>query len=493
MEPIEGLIKARVQKLESLKKAGINPYPARFKKTTPIDESKKLDSDVVVAGRIMSLRPHGKIVFADLVDHSGQIQLLFKQDSLKNFEHVDFLDNGDFVGVEGKVFKTNAGEITVEVASFTVLAKSLRPLPSTWYGLKDVETRYRKRYLDLLLNEEVKKIAVARSKIISSVRKFLDDRGFLEVETPSLQPVYGGANARPFKTHHNALDADFYLKISDELYLKRLIVAGLPKVYEIDKDFRNEGVDKTHNPEFTMMECYQAYADYHDMMDLTEDLYQFAAKETLGTTEIGLGDKKINFSKKWERITMYDAIKRYLGIDVQSLSDEEIKDQLKKYHLKYEGNPTLTGVGVGFVRGIAIATLFEAVEPHLIEPTFITDLPKETTSLCKPKEDNPDLIERFEGYINGWEVANAYSELNDPVLQKEFFLQQVEAKLSGDEEAHPMDEDFIEALEYGMPPTGGLGVGIDRMVMAITGAANIREAIIFPTLRPDKKSEFLKK
>jgi len=487
VEPIDGLIQARAQKLESLKKAGINPYPARFKKTTSIEGSKKLDSDVVVAGRIMSMRPHGKIVFADLVDHSGQIQILFKQDALTNFDHVDLLDNGDFVGVEGKVFKTNAGEVTVEAASFTVLAKSLRPLPSTWYGLKDVETRYRKRYLDLLLNEEVKDIAIARSKIITSVRKLLDEKGFLEVETPTLQPVYGGANARPFTTHHNTLDADFYLKISDELYLKRLIVGGLPMVYEIDKDFRNEGVDKTHNPEFTMMECYQAYADYHDMMDLTEDLYRFAAQETLGATVVEIVDKKIDFSKKWERITMFEAIKKYLDLDVEKLSDEELKDQLTKHHLKYEGNPTLTGVGAGFVRGIAIATLFEAVEPYLIIPTFITDFPKETTALCKPKEDNPDLIERFEGYINGWEVANAYTELNDPILQKEFFMSQVEAKKSGDEEAHPMDEDFIEALEYGMPPTGGLGVGIDRMVMVLTGAANIREAIIFPTLRPDKR------
>jgi len=308
----------------------------------------------------------------------------------------------------------------------------------------------------------------------------------LEVETPTLQPLYGGANARPFNTHHNTLDLELYLKISDELYLKRLLIGGFDKVYEIDKDFRNEGMDKNHNPEFTMMECYWAYADYNDMMKLTEEMCEFVARKVVGETKITYQGQEIELKAPWKRITMKDALKEYEDIDVDKLSDKELLEEIKKHNLVYEGEPTLTGVAKSFKRGIAIATLFEIVEPKLIEPTFITDFPKETTALCKQKAGSPEIIERFEPYICGREIGNAYSELNNPLVQKEFFQEQVEAKKSGDEEAHPMDEDFLEALEYGMPPTGGLGIGVDRIVMFLTDQSTIRDVILFPTMRPEK-------
>lgn len=488
MEPMANLRKIRLQKLEKIKKAKVNPYPHKYKVTHTIETAKKEKGEVVVAGRIISFRTHGKATFADLVDGTGKIQIYFKFDDLgkEKYEFLENLDIGDFLGVKGEVFTTHVGEITVLVKEYTLLTKSLRPLPSTWYGLKDVEERYRKRYLDLLLNPPVKKIFEARTKIISAIREFLDGRGFLEVETPTLQAIYGGAAARPFTTHHNALDYDFYLKISDELYLKRLLVGGFEKVYEIDKDFRNEGVDKTHNPEFTMMECYWAYADYEDMMKLTEDLYNHVAKKVLGTAKIQYQGTEIDITPPWQRLTMHEALKKYADIDVEKLTNAEIKNLLKKHNLKYEDRPSLTGVAAGFNRGIAIATLFELVEGKLIQPTFITDYPKETTPLCKLHRQNPELIERFEPYILGWEVGNAYTELNDPLLQREFLEEQVKAQKSGDEEAHPLDEDFIEALEYGMPPTGGLGLGIDRMIMLLTDSPNIREVILFPTMRPEK-------
>lgn len=480
---LEALQKERLKKLNNIKKLGINPYPAKtVRKQTAQEARKMLDKKVAVAGRLKSLRPHGKITFADLEDASGKIQLFFSQD-----DFLANLDIGDFIGAEGEVFKTQAGEITVRVSSYQLLAKSIRPLPSTWYGLKDVEERYRKRYLDLLINPEIKETFIARTKIISAIREFLDQQNFLEVETPTLQEIYGGANARPFKTHHNALNYDFYLKISDELYLKRLIVGGFEKVYEIDKDFRNEGIDKTHNPEFTMLECYTACADYNDMMKLTEELYQFVALRILGTTKITFGEHKIDLKAPWIKLSMKEALKKYLDIDVEKLNDENLRALLKKYNLVAEDRPTLTGVAAGFNRGIAIATLFELVEPHLIQPTFIYDFPKETTALCKPKTDDPTLIERFEPYIAGFEIGNAYSELNDPFIQKEFFMEQKRAAKSGDEEAHPMDEAYLEAMEYGMPPTGGLGLGVDRMVMLLTNSSTIRDVILFPTLKPEKK------
>ncbi|MGB9637453.1 MAG: lysine--tRNA ligase, partial [Microgenomates group bacterium] len=466
---------------------GINPYPPKYA-CGPIaaERQKKTGEPVQIAGRIKALRGHGKMSFADLVDSSGKLQVCFKFDELgkEKYSLLELLDIGDFLGVKGELFKTQAGELTVLVKDFTILAKSLRPLPSNWYGFKDIEERYRKRYLDLLMNPQIKELFQIRAKIIATIREFLEKRDFLEVETPTLQPLYGGANARPFVTHHHALGTDFYLKISDELYLKRLIIGGFDKVYEIDKDFRNEGMDKNHSPEFTMMECYWAYADYNDMMKLTEEMVEYVAKKVLGKTKINYQGQEIELKAPWRRLPMKEALREYAGIDVDKLSDEQLLAEIKRNNLIYEGEPTLTGVAKGFKRGIAVATLFELVEPKLIQPTFVIDFPKETTALCKPKENDPEVIERFEPYICGREIGNAYSELNDPLLQKEFFAEQVKAKKSGDEEAHPMDEDFIEALEYGMPPTGGLGIGIDRLVMLLTDQPSIREVILFPAMRP---------
>ena len=488
-QPIESLRKVRLEKLKKIRALKIDPYPIRSQRKYSISETLKLlGKTTTTAGRVTGFRSHGGSTFMDIVDESGKIQAYFKKDKLKNAKY-SFLTNfdiGDFIEVSGKVFKTVAGETTIEVAVYSLLAKSLRPLPSSWHGLKDIEIRYRKRYLDLLLNPEIKNKLAQRTKIIQSLRQYLIGEGFLEVETPVLQPLYGGASARPFKTHHNALNVDFYLKIADELYLKRLIIGGYEKVFEIDTDFRNEGIDKTHLPEFKMLEAYQAYADYFDIMDLLEQAYRYTAQNALGTTKVKFAGRTIDFSKPWRRLTMYEAIRKYVGVDVTKLSDKQIKSLLEKHNLKYEDRPALTGVGRGFVRGIAIATLFELCEPHLLDPTIIYDYPKETTALCKPHRKDPDLIERFEPYIGGMEIGNAYSELNDPVLQLEFFKQQVEAKKSGDEEAHPMDDEFVEALEYGMPPTGGLGLGVDRMVMILTGANSLKEIIAFPTLKPQK-------
>jgi lysyl-tRNA synthetase class 2 len=469
--------KRRIEKLEKLRHLGINPYPSSFEKKHTCSQARKsLGKRVKTAGRIMSFRVHGNISFANLADETAEIQLFFQKKILdEQYKLLKLIDVGDFLGVEGKVIKTKTGEISIEVRSFQLLAKSLRPLPEKWHGLKDVEARYRRRYLDLIMNPKVREVFRTRSKIIAEIRNYLDSRGFLEVETPTLQPIYGGANARPFITHHNALDIDLYLKISDELYLKRLIIGGFEKVYEIDHNFRNEGIDRTHNPEFTMMECYWAWADYEDMMRLTEQLFTYVAKKVLGTTKVEFAGHKIDLKPPWRRLSMFEAIKKYLGWSPESATDEELKKRLKNKGIEIPG---------GYNRGLAIAELFEEVEPHLIQPTFITDFPKETTMLCKLHRKNPELIERFEPYIAGWEVGNAYSELNDPVLQKKFFEEQVKRKKQGDDEAHPMDKDFVEAMEYGMPPTGGLGIGIDRMVMLLTSQESIRDVILFPTLRP---------
>ena len=477
----------RLLKLENIKKAGVNPYPAKFEKKNDISQAKKSQGkDVTIAGRIVGLRPHGKLTFIDLLDETGKIQVALGEDKIKNYSFLENLDLGDFLGVIGVVDKTVAGETTVFAKDFTLLSKALLPLPSTWYGLKDVETRFRKRYLDLLLNEDAKKIATLRAKIILALRKFLDEKDFIELETPILQPIYGGAAAKPFKTRYNALGQDFFLRISDELYLKRAIIGGFEKIFEIGKDFRNEGIDKTHSPEFTMLELYQAYADYEDMMNLTETMFEYLAVKVLGTSKIEFEGKKVDFSKRWLRISMKDALKKYAKIDVDKLSDPGLQKEIKKHGLKYEDEPSLTGVAAGFSRGVAIATLFEIVTGKLVEPTFITDFPRETTALCKPHRRDQSLIERFEPYVFGIEMGNAYSELNDPLVQKKFFQEQEKAKKSGDQEAHPMDKDFLEALEYGMPPTGGLGIGIDRLIMILTGAKSIREAILFAALKSEK-------
>jgi lysyl-tRNA synthetase class 2 len=480
--------KSREEKLAAWSQRGIYPYPQTAQRTHTTQEALAVgDKEVTVAGRILAWRGHGKIQFADLHDEAGKIQVAFKFDDFMNresdFEQLENFDIGDFIQATGTVFTTQAGERTIQVTQYTMLAKALLPLPDSWYGLKDVEERYRRRYLDLILNPDVRKTFRQRTQIISALRQVLDKYGFLEVETPSLQPLYGGANARPFVTKHNALDMQLYLKISDELYLKRLIIGGFEKVYEIDHNFRNEGIDRTHNPEFTMMECYAAYWDYNDMMRLTEEIYETIAMAIHGTTQIAWGEHLIELKAPWRRLTMKAAIQEYLHLDVDALSDQELLAEIKKHHLRYEQDPNTSGVGAGFIRGIAIATLFEAVEPFLIQPTFITDFPKETTALCKLHRDNPELIERFEPYILGWEIGNAYTELNDPKLQRHFFEEQVKAAESGDEEAHPLDEDFLQAMEYGMPPTGGLGLGIDRLVMIMTGQTSIRDVILFPTMR----------
>lgn len=470
----------RRERLNKLREIGIDPYPHSSDRQQTNKEAKEMmDKQVVVVGRIMGKRGHGKLVFFDLVDESDKIQVFISQKIVgeEQFNLVDLLDIGDFLEVNGKIFKTVAGEISVECSTLKILSKALQPLPSTWYGLQNVEDRYRKRYLDFVINPKSKKLIELRSRIVSEVRKLLEEKGFLEIETPTLQSIYGGANARPFSTRYNALKQDFYLKISDELYLKRLIIGGFEKVFEIDHNFRNEGIDATHNPEFTMMECYWAYADYNQIMELTEEIYSKVSKKVLGTTKVNYNGFDIDLKAPWERLTMAGAIKKYLKIDVEKLTDEELKEKTKKYR-------TEEGIRNGvFNRGITIFSLFELIEDKLIDPVFITDFPKETTSLCKLHRDNPELIERFEPYIGGKEIGNAYTELNDPDLQRHFFEEEVKAKLDGSDETHPLDEDFLTSMEYGMPPTGGLGLGIDRMVMIMTGTHSIRDIIAFPTLR----------
>ena len=386
--------------------------------------------------------------------------------------------DGDIIGVEGYVFRTRRGEITICVKDFVLLSKSLRSLPEKWHGLQDKETRYRQRYVDLIVNPNVKEIFLKRTKIIQSIRDFLNNRGFIEVETPILQPIYGGATARPFITHHNALDIDLYLRIADELYLKRLIVGGLDRVYEFSKNFRNEGMDKYHNPEFTLLELYQAYADYEDMMNIAEEITANAATEVLGTTKIVYQGDAIDLTPPWRRLTMVDSIKEYSGIDVETLSESELSVLAKQKGIE------LTGVRS---KGTFIYAFFEAlVEPHLVEPTFIVDYPIEVSPLAKKKRGDDRFVERFEPFVGGSELGNAFSELNDPIDQRQRFLEQMKHREAGDDEAHVMDDDFIRALEYGMPPTGGLGIGIDRLTMLLTDSNSIRDVILFPQMRPER-------
>ncbi len=485
----EGLIQQRVKNLEAIKKLGINPYPYSFAKRhdakTVLEQHKSLGNEektkesVSVAGRIMTLRAMGKASFCHIQDQTGKIQIYVREDEVGAPQYTlwNHLDLGDIVGVEGIVFRTKKGEISIWAKKITLLTKALRPLPEKWHGLKDVEQRYRHRYLDLIANPDVKDVFVKRSRIINIVREILDARGFLEVDTPCLQPVYGGANARPFKTFLHDLKLDVYLRISDELYLKRLVVGGFEKVYEIGRDFRNESIDRTHNPEFTMMECYWAYADYTDMMTLTEEIFTAAAKKVLGKTTFEYQGQEINLKTPWARITMKDALKKHAKIDMDDLDENEIKELLHKHHVELEGT---------FSRGLAMQLLFEElVEAKLVQPTFILDYPRESTPLCKPKRDgNGDLIERFELFICGLECANAYSELNDPKLQTKFFESQ-KSDVKKTDEAHPVDADYVRAMEYGMPPMGGLGIGIDRMILLITNSASIRDVILFPFMKPE--------
>jgi lysyl-tRNA synthetase, class II len=478
-QTLEQIRNVRLEKIKKLRELGINPYPSKVDgNPKPIAEAlKSMGKMAEVVGRIMSFREHGNVIFADLKDESGKIQLWFQKNNLKNdFKILKLFDVGDFLYVRGEVVKTKAGQISIDVVKFQLLSKSIRPLPSVWYGVKDVEEKYRKRYLDLLLNEGVIDRFKKRSILVREVRKYLDSLNFYEVETPTLQPLYGGANAKPFKTHHNALDNDFYLRIADELYLKRLLVGGFERVYEICKDFRNEGLDQTHSPEFTMIEYYEAYADYHRVMDVTEGLFKHLAKALYGKMEMQVEDKKIDISKSWPRIEMTTAIKKYLDLDIENMTDNDLLDYCKKSKIETLGGET---------RGQLIFTIFEhRVTDNLIEPTWIIDYPKDVSPLSKNHTTKDGWVERFEGYIGGKEICDGWSELNDPIVQRERFEADIKMARKDKTEAQQVDEDFLEAMEYGMPPIGGIGIGIDRLTMFFTNTWSIKEVILFPTLKP---------
>ena len=486
------LIKVRRQKLADLQAAGKNPfeimkYDVTHHSKEIKDNFEELEGkEVAVAGRLMFKRVMGKASFCNVQDLQGGIQAYVARDEIGVESYQDFkkMDIGDIVGIKGKVFATKTGEKSIHAEEVILLSKSLKPLPEKFHGLTDTDTRYRQRYVDLIMNEESKEVFIKRSKIISKIRSYLDGQGFMEVETPMLVSNAGGAAARPFETHYNALSEDVKLRISLELYLKRLIVGGLEKVYEIGRVFRNEGVDTRHNPEFTLMELYQAYTDYHGMMDLTENVYRYLAQEVCGGTKIQYKDFEIDLGKPFERITMVDAVKKYSGVDFKEIKTlEEARAAAEEHHVEYEERHK---------RGDILNLFFEEfVEDKLIQPTFVMDHPVEISPLTKRKPEDPDYVERFEFFMNGWEMANAYSELNDPIDQRERFKAQEELLAQGDEEANTTDEDFLNALEIGMPPTGGIGFGIDRMVMLLTNSTAIRDVLLFPTMKSlgtDKKA-----
>ena len=485
------VIKVRYEKLDALREAGRDPFAITTSDRDTLTETIKNNyeeyenKDVCVAGRLLSKRGKGKVSFMDLYDRSGKIQIFAKFDDLgeEEYGYLKKWDIGDIVEVKGFVFKTQMGEISVHAKAVRLLSKSLKPLPEKYHGLTNTDLRYRQRYVDLIMNPEVKDTFIKRSKIISSIRRYLDSNGFMEVETPMLVANAGGASARPFKTHFNALDEDLKLRISLELYLKRLIVGGLEKVYEIGRVFRNEGVDTRHNPEFTLMELYQAYTDYNGMMDLTENLYRHVAQEVLGTTKITYNGVEMDLGKPFERITMLDAVKKYSGVDFNEIkTDDEAKALAKEKGIEFEDRHK---------KGDILNLFFEEyAEEHMIQPTFVMDHPIEISPLTKKKPEDPNYVERFEFFMNGWEMANAYSELNDPIDQRARFKAQEELLAQGDEEANTTDEDFLNALEIGMPPTGGIGFGIDRMTMLLTDSAAIRDVLLFPTMKSldsDKK------
>lgn len=482
------ILKNRRDKLTELQNAGLDPFTiTKYDRTATSEDIKnKYDElegkTVSIAGRIMSKRRMGKVGFCHVMDMDGQIQIFVKKDTVGEEEYERFkkLDIGDIVGAEGEVFTTQTGEKSVRVEKMTLLSKSLLPLPEKFHGLSDPDLRYRQRYVDLIMNSDVKKTFIMRSKILTAIRNYLDSRGYLEVETPILNTIPGGAAARPFITHHNALDMDMYLRIATELHLKRLVVGGMEKVYEMGRQFRNEGMDIKHNPEFTSIEIYQAYADYNDMMDLTENLMRYCAQEVCGTTTISYQGVDIDLSK-FERMTMIDSVKKYSGVDFNEIkTDEEALAVAKEKGLEVEAAKS--------TRGDIIALFFdEFVEDKLVQPTFITDYPVEISPLAKRKPSQPELTERFEIFITGREFGNAFSELNDPIDQRERFMRQVELRNAGDDEASMMDEDFLNALEYGLPPTGGLGIGVDRFVMLLTDSYSIRDVLLFPTMKPIEK------
>src|SRR5574344_329888 len=475
----------RIDKMHKIEEHGWRPFGHRFEWTHRSADVKEqfealaeAEAEVKLAGRVMAIRGHGKTCFMDMQDKTGRMQLYVRKDVLgeEDYSLVKMMDIGDTIGVTGIPFRTHMGEISIKVIKMEMLSKSLRPLPEKWHGLKDIETRYRQRYVDLIVNPEVRDTFVKRSQIIRSVREVLDSHDFLEVETPILNTIAGGAAARPFISYHNALDMQVYMRIAPELYLKRLIVGGMDRVYELGRVFRNEGIDNRHNPEFTSVEIYQAFADYRDMMDLTEEVVVKTALKVLGTTKITYEGVEIELASPWKRMSMIDAVKEYSGKDFTNVTDlEEARAMAKELNVPVE--PTF-GIGK-----IINACFEEYVEDKLIQPTFITGHPKEISPLAKSNAENPDITDRFEGYIYGRELCNGFSELNDPLDQKERFLKQVAERNAGDEEANMMDEDFVTALEFGLPPTGGLGIGVDRLVMLLTGSVSIRDVLLFPHMR----------
>ncbi len=481
-------MQVRLDKMHKIEEKGLKPFGYRYEFThrsgdvkENFDALAEAETEVKLAGRVMAIRGHGKTCFMDMQDKDGRIQVYVRKDVLgeENYALIKMMDIGDTVGVTGTVFRTHMGEVSIKAAALEMLSKSLRPLPEKWHGLKDVETRYRQRYVDLIVNPDVRDTFVKRSQIIRSVRDVLDSHGFLEVETPILNTIAGGAAARPFISYHNALDMQVYMRIAPELYLKRLIVGGMDRVYELGRVFRNEGIDNRHNPEFTSVEIYQAFADYRDMMDLTEEVVVKTAEKVLGTTTINYEGVEIELASPWKRISMIDAVKEYAGKDFTNVTDlEEARVMAKELNVEVEAT---WGIGK-----IINACFEEYVEDKLIQPTFITGHPKEISPLAKSNPENPEITDRFEAFIYGREICNGFTELNDPIDQRERFLKQVEERANGDEEANMMDEDFVTALEYGLPPTGGLGIGIDRLVMFLTNSSTIRDVLFFPTMKPLK-------
>ena len=489
MDETNDLMRQRKEKLKEIREAGIDPYPHNFapthttsgihRKFEDVDETPDETYRVTIAGRVMTKRDHGKSSFAHLQDSTGQIQIYVRRDDIGSDAYRIYrrFDVGDIIGVSGVIFRTRTGELTILVDKVELLSKSIRPLPEKWHGLQDKQTRYRQRYADLIMNPEVKEVFVKRTQIVQVIRDMLNAQNFIEVETPVLQPIYGGASARPFTTYHNTLDQSLYLRIANELYLKRLIVGGFDRVYEFSRDFRNEGMDRDHNPEFTMLELYQAYADYIEIMELTENLITQTVEKIHGTTKITYQEQEIDFTPPWRRMTMIEAIQEYSDIDPASLSAHELYTKAVNAGIELAGDES---------KGEIVAELFDTyVESKLIQPTFISDYPIEVSPFAKKKPENPEYVERFEFFICGMEVGNAFSELNDPIDQRQRFLEQAANLAKGDEEAFMVDEDYLRALEYGMPPTGGLGIGIDRLTMLLTDQYSIRDVILFPQMRPE--------
>lgn len=485
LDRLDDLERERYKKVERMRTRGIEPYPLRSSRTHTVQQAREgfergEDTGVVrLTGRLTANRWTGKITFADLRDGTGRIQLFLKHADLGEETYKNFLkdfDLGDLIGVEGPIFRTKTGEITVAVQSIQMLSKAISPMPEKWHGLKDIETRYRQRYLDLMSSEEVRRVFLLRARITTAMRLYLDSRGFVEVETPVLQPIYGGALAKPFVTHHNELERDLYLRVATELYLKRLLVGGFERVYEIGKDFRNEGVDATHQPEFTMMECYQAYGDYNEMMKLVEELYCACAMASIGTCQFEYEGKAVDLTPPWRRITIRQAILEATGVDIDVDVDlESLRGRIEEKNLRVDPHPTW---------GKQVDELLSTfVEPHLIQPTFIMDYPVEISPFAKKKPENARVVERFEPFVGGMELGNAFTELNDPEDQFMRFLEQQRARAAGDVEAQQMDDDFVRALMHGMPPTGGLGLGLDRMTMLFTNQHTIRDVILYPQLR----------